>query len=150
MLLSKRRAGEHGRGFAVVADEVRKLAERTQKALAEIDATISVIVQGVTQLSANMETNASNIREISGEALGVQGESEETKNRTLQSLEISKKASQKVVEISHMTNQMMEQLRLTLNLSNSNEKIAEDLSAISRKMLEASHSLDTSLSTFKA
>ena len=97
-----------------------------------------------------METNASNIREISGEALGVQGESEETKNRTLQSLEISKKASQKVVEISHMANQMMEQLRLTLNLSNSNEKIAEDLSAISRKMLEASHSLDTSLSTFKA
>ena len=38
------RAGEHGRGFAVVADEVRKLAERTQKSLGEIDATISVVV----------------------------------------------------------------------------------------------------------
>jgi len=34
------RAGEHGRGFAVVADEVRKLAERTQKSLVEINATI--------------------------------------------------------------------------------------------------------------
>ncbi|WP_336615125.1 methyl-accepting chemotaxis protein, partial [Campylobacter sp. RM12647] len=40
------RAGEHGRGFAVVADEVRSLAERTQKSLSEINATISVIVQG--------------------------------------------------------------------------------------------------------
>ena len=38
------RAGEHGRGFAVVADEVRKLAERTQKRLGEINATINVIV----------------------------------------------------------------------------------------------------------
>ncbi|MBT0879700.1 methyl-accepting chemotaxis protein, partial [Campylobacter sp. 2018MI01] len=41
------RAGEHGRGFAVVADEVRSLAERTQKSLSEINATISVIVQGI-------------------------------------------------------------------------------------------------------
>jgi methyl-accepting chemotaxis protein len=144
------RAGEHGRGFAVVADEVRKLAERTQKSLAEIDATISVIVQGVTQLSANMETNAENIRFISDNAFEVQNETEETKNRTIQSIEISKKASKKVVEISHLTNQMMEQMKKTLSLSNNNEKIAEELSVISRKMLETSQSLDATLSTFKA
>jgi len=144
------RAGEHGRGFAVVADEVRKLAERTQKSLAEIDATISVIVQGVTQLSANMEMNADNIRLISTNAFDVQSETEETKNRTLQSIEISKKASKKVVEISHLTNQMMEQMKKTLSLSDNNEKIAAELSVISRRMLESSQSLDTTLSTFKA
>lgn len=43
------RAGEHGRGFAVVADEVRKLAERTQKALSEIDVTINVMVQSISE-----------------------------------------------------------------------------------------------------
>ncbi|DAB36540.1 MAG TPA: chemotaxis protein, partial [Sulfurospirillum cavolei] len=143
------RAGEHGRGFAVVADEVRKLAERTQKSLAEIDATISVIVQGVTQLSAHMETNADNIRLISDNAVEVQNETEETRNRTIQSIEISKKASKKVVEISHLTNQMMEQMKKTLSLSNNNEKIAEELSVISGKMLESSQNLDSTLSSFK-
>ena len=144
------RAGEHGRGFAVVADEVRKLAERTQKALAEIDATISVIVQGVTQLSGNMEINAENINLISHNAFDVQNATEETKNRTLESIEVSKKASKKVVEISHLTNQMMEQMKKTLSLSNNNEKIASELSNISQTMLESSQNLDSTLSTFKA
>ena len=144
------RAGEHGRGFAVVADEVRKLAERTQKSLAEIDATISVIVQGVTQLSSNMEVNAENISEISQSAFDVQSATEETKNRTLESIEVSKKASKKVVEISHLTNQMMEQMKRTLSLSDNNEKIAGELSHISQTMLESSQNLDSTLSTFKA
>ena len=144
------RAGEHGRGFAVVADEVRKLAERTQKSLAEIDATISVIVQGVTQLSTNMEVNAENISHISQNAFDVQSATEETKDRTMASIEISKKASKKVVEISHLTNQMMEQMKSTLSLSNNNEKIAEELSRISQTMLDSSQNLDSTLSTFKA
>ena len=144
------RAGEHGRGFAVVADEVRKLAERTQKSLAEIDATISVIVQGVTQLSANMEVNAQNISRISENAFDVQNATEETKNRTIESIEVSKKASKKVVEIAHMTNTMMEQMKKTLSLSDNNEKIANELSAISQRMLESSQHLDSTLSTFKA
>lgn len=52
------RAGEHGRGFAVVADEVRKLAERTQKSLVEIHATVSVIVQAIVNAAAQIEQNA--------------------------------------------------------------------------------------------
>lgn len=55
------RAGEHGRGFAVVADEVRKLAERTQKSLAEINATITLIVQAITDSSEQIQQNADKI-----------------------------------------------------------------------------------------
>lgn len=58
------RAGEHGRGFAVVADEVRKLAERTQKSLGEINATVSVIVQSINDVSYKMNNNADNIQKL--------------------------------------------------------------------------------------
>ena len=58
------RAGEHGRGFAVVADEVRQLAERTQKSLIEINATISVIVQSILGASDTMNSNIENIEKL--------------------------------------------------------------------------------------
>jgi cytochrome c556 len=41
------RAGEHGRGFAVVADEVRKLADKTQKAIGDINIALTSMKQDV-------------------------------------------------------------------------------------------------------
>ncbi len=143
------RAGEHGRGFAVVADEVRKLAERTQKSLAEIDATISIIVQGVNNLSESIKSNTISIIEISNNAQNVRNMSEETKDKTAKSIEVSKEASQKVSGISDLSEVMLEQMNETFSASHDNEKIAQYLAKISQDLLETSKELENTLSTFK-
>ena len=71
------RAGEHGRGFAVVADEVRKLAERTQKSLTEINATISVVVQAIGDNSDSLNTNAKEMNQLTEELSQVDKKMEE-------------------------------------------------------------------------
>ncbi len=63
------RAGEHGRGFAVVADEVRKLAERTQKSLAEVNSTIQILAQSVSEVVENISQRVEEINKIN-ESMG--------------------------------------------------------------------------------
>ena len=58
------RAGEHGRGFAVVADEVRKLADKTQKSLADIHTSISIITQAIMQASESAQVNQKDMADI--------------------------------------------------------------------------------------
>ena len=58
------RAGEHGRGFAVVADEVRKLADRTDKAVSEINISLQSMKQDVD----SMADQFSDIQEHIGES----------------------------------------------------------------------------------
>lgn len=53
------RAGEHGRGFAVVADEVRKLADKTDKAVGEINISLQTMKQDVDSVS----TQSKNIQD---------------------------------------------------------------------------------------
>ncbi len=104
------RAGEHGRGFAVVADEVRQLAERTQKSLAEINATISVIVQSIIDASEEMNRNSENTQELialSAKAESFMTESYEKIDETTVAVEETSNSS---TEVSTKVEEMLERI----------------------------------------
>lgn len=144
------RAGEHGRGFAVVADEVRKLAERTQKSLAETNATISIIVQGITDASEAISQNATAIDELSVSASTAQEE-------ISSSVCLMESAVLKVDEIvegyidnSKSIESMIKKVDVVNELSSSNSKSVEGIASASNQLATMTTKLNTLLESYKS
>lgn len=143
------RAGEHGRGFAVVADEVRKLAERTQKSLAEIDVTISVVVQSVSTASDNIKENSQKVIDLNENAIKISSLANETKEKTAKSLEITNVAYAKALSITKEIDDLTAGVEEATGLAHENKKIADNLLEVSSNLNLSSAELEQELTIFQ-
>ena len=116
------RAGEHGRGFAVVADEVRKLAESTQKSLTEINASVNVIVQSISDASSSVEINAKYALELVDISKDLQNtltdasqEIKETHEKSILDTENSQLIKDEALNSRELTSKQIEKMRTTEN-----------------------------------
>jgi methyl-accepting chemotaxis protein len=143
------RAGEHGRGFAVVADEVRKLAERTQKSLSEINATISVIVQSVQDTSQQMSQNAEKIEELSNNAQSVEQEIDSSVNSMQSSLVKVDKTVEGYINNSKTVDHMISQVSEINKISSQNAKSVEGIADASDNLSEMTAQLNALLNEYR-
>ena len=142
------RAGEHGRGFAVVADEVRKLAERTQKTLSEINATISVVVQSIIDASNQMNTNSQDIQDLVNVTHSVEERIAATVAIVNSAVDASNKTVEDFEETGNNVKTIVSKVDEIKTISSTNARSVEEIASAAEHLNTLTDELNTKLETF--
>lgn len=144
------RAGEHGRGFAVVADEVRKLAERTQKSLTEINSTISIVIQSISDSSDMMSANSKNIERLAERSTEIDSKIDSVSSALNSNINASQESVKTSEVMANKIHTIITHVSQMSNLSQSNQEEIKQISKIASELYTSATQLNTKLGQFKS
>ena len=144
------RAGEHGRGFAVVADEVRKLAERTQKSLTEINSTISIVIQSISDSSDMMQSNNQNIERLAERSEEIDLKIDAASSALRSNVDASQQSVQQAEIMANKIGEIIHKVSEMSNLSQNNQEEIKKISEIASELYNAATNLNAQLGQFKS
>jgi len=143
------RAGEHGRGFAVVAEEVRALSERTNKAISEIEVSLSVLVQSMNGATEVIESSNAVINELVNEGEEVK-ESVGIVNQSItNSVSISNNSQESMLDMQKTIVSIVEEVQFMSALAYENGTFIAEINDMSEEISKTDLEIDESLNFFK-
>ncbi|MDD5053293.1 MAG: methyl-accepting chemotaxis protein [Sulfuricurvum sp.] len=143
------RAGEHGRGFAVVADEVRQLAEKTQHSLVEINGTINIIVQSISDATDQMHHNTDAMKNVTTISERVDKDISATVSAMEQTNTLTAQSVTNSQTIARHIDSMLLQMEGLESITTNDEKSMQELSTIVSQIATSANALYTQLGQFK-
>ncbi|HIC44881.1 MAG TPA: hypothetical protein EYO73_11595 [Sulfurimonas sp.] len=143
------RAGEHGRSFAVVAQEVRSLSDRTNKAINEVDAALSVFVQSMSGATEKLEANSSVVEELVNEGEEVKSQFVLIDQAINRNVQISKQGLDSIMLMNKNIMSVIEQIQYMSALSVENAVFINEVDEIAMEIKETDTTIDGFLNFFK-
>ena len=143
------RAGEHGRGFAVVAEEVRKLSERTNKAINEVDSSISILIQSVGDATEQITTNKEVVETLVVYGSEVKEEFVEMGTSIESSVSIAESSQDSMKVMQEQIISILEKIQFMSALSFENGEFANDVDDVAAEIEGVDREIDKYLSFFK-
>ncbi len=143
------RAGEHGRGFAVVADEVRQLAEKTQKSLNDIESTVNVIVQSISNVSDDMKRNSERLPELADNMETSKASMQQISSLMIDLRDDAQKVSDINADISISISKLQSNMDQVHKISQVNEQMTAQVTHSAKDLKGSVAMLDKNIETFK-